>query len=59
MYYCLDQPPELPTGQPKLKSNNIIREVSKEWKMMDLEMKVIITDPLMEELVISQDNDLP
>ena len=47
--------PELPAGQPKLKSNDVVGEISKKWKTMDLEMKVAITDPLMEELVASRE----
>ena len=49
------KPPELPAGQPKLKSNDVVREISKKWKMMDPETKVAITDPLMEELVASRE----
>lgn len=49
----LNHIPELPIGQPKLKSNDIVGEVSKKWKTMDDEMKAVVTDPLMEELVVS------
>jgi len=45
------KPPELPAGQQKLKSNNIVGEVSKRWNTMDQEMKVALTDPLMEDLI--------
>jgi len=49
------KPPELPAGQRKLKSTDVIGEVSKKWKMMDQETKTAITDPLMEELITSRD----
>ena len=42
--------PDLPAGQ-QLKANNVVREATKKWKTMDPEMKAIITDPLIEELV--------
>ena len=48
-------PQELPQGQRKLKSNNIAKEVAHQWNMMDPEAKVAVTDPLLEELVLSQE----
>ena len=42
--------PDLPAGQ-QLKANDVVREAAKKWKTMDPEMKAIITDPLIEELV--------
>ena len=45
---------ELPAGQ-KLKSNDVVGEISRKWKMMDSETKVAVTDPLMEELVALQE----
>ena len=45
----------LPAGQPKLKSNDIVGEVSMKWKKMDTELKVAITDPLLEELIASRE----
>ena len=48
-------PPELSTGQPKLKSNDIVGKVSKMWNMMDTKTKVAITDPLIDELAVSQE----
>ena len=49
------KPPELPAGQPKLKSNDVVGEISKKWKTMDPETRAAITDPLMEELVASRE----
>ena len=42
--------PDLPAGQ-QLKANDVVREAAKKWKTMDPEMKPIITDPLIKELV--------
>ena len=42
--------PDLPAGQ-QLKANDVVREAAKKWKTMDPEMKAIITDPLIKELV--------
>jgi hypothetical protein len=47
----LTQFSELPVGEPKLKSNDIAGEVSKAWNMLDAEMKIAVTDPLMKEFV--------
>lgn len=41
----------LPAGQPKLRSNEVVGEISREWNMLDLEAKVVVTNPLLEELV--------
>ena len=49
------EPRELPAGQPKLKSTDIVSEVSIKWKAMDPEMKVAVTEPLMKELVASRE----
>ena len=54
-HHPLITPSELPAGQPKLKSNDIVGEVAKTWNMMDSETKVIVTDPLMEGLVASRE----
>lgn len=40
----------LPAGEPKLRSNQVAPELSKEWAAMDREMQAAATDPLMEEL---------
>jgi hypothetical protein len=42
---------ELPAGEPKFKSNEVVGDISKMWSTMDPETKVAVTDPLMEELV--------
>jgi predicted pyridoxine 5'-phosphate oxidase superfamily flavin-nucleotide-binding protein len=40
----------LPAGEPKLKSTDIVRELSEQWKVMDPDTKVAVTDPLLDEL---------
>ena len=42
-------------GQPKLRSNNIVKDVAKEWNAMDPETKMVVTDPLLGELVSSRE----
>lgn len=47
--------PELPTGQPKLKSTDIVREASEKWKQMNLEAQAEATDSAMGELIASRE----
>jgi hypothetical protein len=42
---------ELPPGHPKLKSNDIVKDVAKQWNTMSPEAKVAATDSSLEELV--------
>lgn len=42
---------ELPPGQPKLKSNDIAKEVAQRWNRMDSDTREAITDPLLDELM--------
>jgi pseudouridine-5'-phosphate glycosidase len=46
---------ELPAGTPKLKANEIVGEVSKAWNAMDVEMKVLVTNPFMEDLATARE----
>lgn len=46
---------ELGPGQPKIKSNDIAREVAQEWNTMDVETKAELTNSLMEELVLARE----
>ena len=45
----------LPPGQPKLKPVDLSGELSKKWGAMSDEMKVSLTDPLLEELEASRE----
>jgi hypothetical protein len=40
----------LAPGQPKLKSNNIVKDVARQWNLMDHKAKVEATDLSLEEL---------
>ena len=51
--------PELPTGQPKLKSTDIVREASEKWKQMNLEAQAEATDSAMGELTLGAKGHLP
>lgn len=46
---------ELPPGQQKLKSDDIVKEVASQWRELDDEAKVAVTDPLMEELRLARE----
>ena len=46
---------ELGPGQPKLKPNDITHELSQEWSKMDAETKAELTNPLIEELRLAQE----
>ena len=45
----------MPPGQPKLKSNDVVKDVARQWRTMDPEAKVTVTDPLLEELKSSRE----
>jgi hypothetical protein len=40
----------LSPGQRKLKSNDIVKDIAKQWNLMDPEAKAVVTDPLLEGL---------
>ena len=45
----------MPPGQPKLKSNDVVKDIAERWRTMGPEVKAAVTDPLMEELVLSRE----
>lgn len=46
---------ELEPGQPKLKSNDIVKDAAQRWNVMSPEAKAAIADPLLEGLVASRE----
>jgi hypothetical protein len=47
--------PEIPSGQPKLRSNVVVQQISKRWREMDKETQVVVTNPLMDGLIAAQE----
>ena len=46
-------------GEPKLKSNDIVKDIANQWKMMSPKAKVTVTDPLLEKLIsLREDADM-
>lgn len=46
----------MPSGQPKLKANEVVKDIAKQWNTMGPEAKAAVTDNLLKELVSSRED---